>query len=175
MYISMIYNQSWSLTLARLCYFTTREYNFNIKGAKNSPNKRNRWQTSDYIHISFSAVRDLLLIELIYTGNTKTCLPKFDFPRDFNLAFTKNHRDNKEKVVKHFEKVIFPPLQKAKEKNRYSKESLIIMDLVKGQDNEVWKSCIVQNKSCEVLIVLYNLTKSFRRLIFLLTNHFREI
>ena len=52
--------------------------------------------------------------------------------------------------------------------------SLIIMDLVKGQDNEVWKSCIVQKKSCEVLIVLYNL-KSFRRLIFLLTNHFREI
>ena len=35
----MICNQSWSLTLARLCYFTTREYNFNIKGAKNSPGK----------------------------------------------------------------------------------------------------------------------------------------
>ena len=55
------------------------------------------------------------------------------------MAFMKNHWNNKEKVVKHFEKVIFLSLQKTKEKNRYSKEqmSLIIMDLVKGQDNEV--------------------------------------
>ena len=80
-------------------------------------------------------------MQLSYAGKTKRCLQKFDFPRNFNVTFTKNHWSNMEKAVEHFEKVIFPFFQKTKEEYNYSKEqmSLVVMDIFKDQDNNVLK------------------------------------
>ena len=74
-------------------------------------------------------------MQLMYAGKTKRYLPKSDFPRNFNVTFTKNHWSNMEKAVEHFEKVIFPFFQKTKEEYNYPKEqmSLVVMDTFKGQ------------------------------------------
>ena len=63
-----------------------------------------------------SATGDFLPMQLIYTANTKRCLPNFDFSRDFNVTFTKNHwcNMNMEKAVQRFEKVIFHSFRKPK-------------------------------------------------------------
>ena len=97
-----------------------------------------------------------------YTAKTKRCLSHFDFPHDFNVTFTKIHWSNKEKPVKHFEKVIFPFFQKTRDKHRYAKEqtSLVIMDTFKGQENEILKNLFVKI-FCEVVIVPENLTNMF--------------
>ena len=67
------------------------------------------------------------------------------------------------KAVDYFEKVIFPFFQKTKGKHRYPKQQmpLVIMDTLKGHDNEVLKELC---NFCEVAIVLNNLTKKFQPL-----------
>ena len=88
------------------------------------------------------AVGDFLPMQLIYAGKTKRCLPKFDFPRSFNVNLLKiTDQTNMEKSVEHFEKIIFPFFQKTKEEYNYPKEQmpLVIMDICKGQDNNVLK------------------------------------
>ena len=55
--------------------------------------------------------------------------------------------------------IIFPYLEKVKEEIRILKEqySLVIMDIFKGQDNDILKELREEN-FCEVVIVLHNLT-----------------
>ena len=55
-----------------------------------------------------------LPIKLIYEGKTPRCLPRFDFPADFNVTFSDNHWSNTEKSIELFKKVIFPYLKQAK-------------------------------------------------------------
>ena len=52
--------------------------------------------------------------QLIYEGKTRRCLPKFDFPADFNVTFSDNYWSNTEKSIELFEKVIFPFLKQVK-------------------------------------------------------------
>ena len=80
-----------------------------------------------------------LPIQLIFERKTPRCLPRFDFPADFNVTFSDNHWSNTEKSIELFEKVIFPYLKQAKASLKYPKEqmSLIIMDTFKVQDNDV--------------------------------------
>ena len=116
-------------------YHTFHKYTFNIKGAKNVPVKGIDDKRQITATFAVSAVGDFLPMQLIYVGKTKRCLPKFDFPGNFNVTFTKNHWSNMEKAVKRFEKVIFPFFQKAKEEYNYSKEqmSLVIMDILRAR------------------------------------------
>ena len=83
-------------------------------------------------------------------------LPIFDFQRSFNVTYTENHYSNLLKAVDHFEKVIFPYLEKIKIRKGYPKEqiSLIIMDTFKGQDNDDF----------QIVIVPHNLPNKFQPL-----------
>ena len=79
-----------------------------------------------------------LPIELIYTGNTKRCLPNFYFPRDFNVTLTKNHWPDIKNAVEHFEKVIFSFFQKTEYKHYIDEQiSVVIINPFKGQDNMI--------------------------------------
>ena len=74
-----------------LSYVSPGKQTFNSKDAKNLPvkgidNKRQITAT-----FAVSAEGDFLPMQLIYAGETKRCLPKFDFPKNFNVTFTKNH------------------------------------------------------------------------------------
>ena len=148
-----------------LFYITPGKYTFNIKGANNVPVKGIDDKRQITATFAVSAVGVFLPMQLIYTGKTNRCLPNFEFPHDFNLTYTRNHWSNLEKAVEHFEQVIFPFLQKTKEKHGYPKEqmSLVIMDAFKGQDNIVLKELCTTN-FCEIVIVPHNLTNKFQPL-----------
>ena len=106
-----------------------------------------------------------LPIQLIYKGKTLRCLPRFNFPADFNVAFSDNHWSNTEKSIEPFKKVIFPCLKQAKARLKYPKEqiSLIIMDTFKGQDNDVILD-LCEKRMCQVVVVPHNLTNKFQPL-----------
>ena len=92
-------------------------------------------------------------------------LPKFDFPKCFDVTFTLNHWSNYEKCVSLSKKIIFPCLKSKKEELGYSTEqySLIVMDTFKSQDNADIKKLCLKN-DCELVILPHNLTNKFQPL-----------
>ena len=92
-------------------------------------------------------------------------MPKFKFPNSFSVTFTENHWSNADKLVRFFEEIICPYLDKVKKENRYPNEqySLIVIDTFKGQDNNTLKELCSKN-NCEVVIVPHNLTHKFQPL-----------
>ena len=154
-----------NLVQTPLSYVSPGKYTFNSKGAKNVSVKGINDKRQITATFAVSAVRNFLPMQSIYAGKTKRCLPKFDFPINFNVTFTKNHWSNMEKAVDHFKKFIFPFFQKTKKEYNYPKEqmSLVIMDTFKGQDNNVLKEWCEKN-FCEKVIVPHNLTNKFQPL-----------
>ena len=60
------------------------KYTFNIKSAENGPVKGIDDKRQIAATFEVSAAGDFLPMQLIYTGNTKRCLPNFDFSRDIH-------------------------------------------------------------------------------------------
>ena len=142
-----------------LSYVCPGKYTFNPKGAKTVPIKGidNKRQISATFVISMTG--EFLPIQLTYEGKTKRCLPNFDSPASFNVTFSNNHWPNTEKSKELFEDIIFPYFEKVKVNLKYPKQqlSLIIMNTLKGQDNEaVLELC--RKNNCKVIIVPHNLT-----------------
>ena len=77
---------------------------------------------------------------------------KLSIPPHHPDYYTENHWSNQTKATEHFEKVIFPYLEKIKVQKGYLKEEmlLVIMNTFKGHDNDCAKN------SCEIVIVLHN-------------------
>ena len=148
-----------------LSYVSPGKYTFCMKGSTTVPIKGvdDKRQITATFTVSASGV--FLPIQLIYQGKTKRCLPKFKFPKEFQVTFTKNHWSNFEKCVDLFQKIIFPYLHAKKMELGYPDEqfSLIIMDTFKGQDNEEIKNLCTRN-NCELVIVPHNLTNKFQPL-----------
>ena len=55
-----------------------------------------------------SLTGDFLPIQIIYQGKTSKCLPKFNFPNTWHVAFTINHWAN-EKTMEDYIKMIIVP------------------------------------------------------------------
>ena len=148
-----------------LSYVSPGKYTFNIKGSSNVPIKGIDDKRQITAIFAVSATGELLPFQLIYAGKTKKCLPKFKFPRSFNVTFTESHWSNTQKAIEHFETVIFPYLNRIKENNGYPGEqkSLVIMDTFRGQDNDDLKKLCAENY-CQVVIVPHYLTYKFQPL-----------
>ena len=133
---------------------TTNGYTFDLKGSKTVPVKGANGKRQITATFTVTASGSFLPIQLIYSGKTKRSLPKFDFPKCFDVTFTPNHWSNYEKCVSLFKKIIFPYLKSKKEELGYPKEqySLIVMDTFKGQDNADIKKLCLKN-DCELVIV----------------------
>ena len=104
----------------------------------------------------------LLPIQVIYDDKTKRCLPKYDFPENFDITFSENHWSNTEKAISFFEKVVFPHFKNVCKTKCCPDEEmgLVIMNTFKRQDNkEVAKLC--REKNCALIIVRHNLTNKF--------------
>ena len=101
-----------------------------------------------------SSTGHFLPIQVIYEGENNPLLTKFQFPKSFSVTFSENHWSNTEKSVEFFEEIIFPYLKKVKEEKGFPNEqiSLIIMDTIKGQDNDTVKELCAVNH-CEIVIV----------------------
>ena len=103
-------------------------------------------------------------MQLIYAGKTERCLPKYEFPKNFDVTFSENHWSNTEISVQSFNKMIFLYIEKVKKEKDLPKEmTLITMDTFKGQDNDtIFKLC--QKNNCVRVIVPHNLTNRFQSL-----------
>ena len=154
-----------NLNQTLLCYVLPQKYTFDLKDSKTVPTKgvNNKRQITATFTVTASG--SFLPIQLIYSGNTKRSIPKYDFPSCFDVTFTPNHWSNYEKCVRLFEKIIFTYLKAKKEELGYRKEqySMIVMDTFKGQDNvEVKALCF--KIDCELVIVPHNLTNKLQPL-----------
>ena len=148
-----------------LSYVSPGKYTFDLKGLKTVPIKGVDDKRQVTATFTVTASGFFLPIQLIYSGKTKRSLPKFDFPKCFDVTFKPNHWSNYEKCVSLFKKIIFPYLKSKKEDLGYLKEqySLIVRDTFKGQDNaDIKKSCL--KNDCELVIVPHNLTNKFQPL-----------
>ena len=157
-----------NLNQTPLSYVSPGKYTINPKGVKTVPIKGINDKRQITATVTVSMTGKFLPIQFIYERKTPRCLPRFDFPADFNVTFSDNHWSNIEKSIELFEKVIFPNLKQAKASLKYPKEqmSLIIMDTFKGQYNDV----ILDQKAYVLLslvvIVSHNLTNKFQLLDF---------
>ena len=104
-------------------------------------------------------------MQLIYAGKTERCLPKFEFPKNFDETFNEKHSSNTEISVQSFNKIIFLYIEKVKkEKNLHNEQmSLISMDTFVGQDNDT-SFKLWQKNNCVIVIVPPNLTNRFQPL-----------
>ena len=93
-----------------LSYVFPWKYTFNPKGAKTVSIKGIDDKRQIASTFSVSMTGKFLPIQLIYEGKTPKCLPRFDFPADFNVFFPDNHWSNTGKSIELFEKVTFPYL-----------------------------------------------------------------
>ena len=98
-----------------LSYVSPEKYAFDLKGSKTVPIKGVDDKRKITATFTVTASGSFLPIQLIYSGKTKRSLPKFDFPKCFNVTFTPNHCSNYEKCVSLFNKIIFPYLKSKKE------------------------------------------------------------
>ena len=148
-----------------LSYVSPGKYTFDVTSVKIDPIKGidDKRQITATFAISMS--REFLLIQVIYKGKTKRCLPKYAFPASFDATFSESHWSNIEKSLSFFKKIVFPHFQNVRKAKGYPDEqmSLIIMDSFKGQDkDEVAKLCRKHN--CALIIVPHNLTNTFQPL-----------
>ena len=148
-----------------LSYISPGKYTFSFKGSKNVPIKGVDDKRQITATFAVSSTGSFLPIQLIYTGKTPRCLPKYDFLASFSVSFTKNHWSNTEKSIEFFDEIIFPYLEKVKEEKGFPNEqhSLVIMDTFKGQDNDILRKLSSENR-CEIVIVPHNLTNKFQPL-----------
>ena len=93
-----------------LSYVSPGKYTFNPKGAKTVPIKGVDDKRQITTTFSISMTGSLLPIQLIYEGETRRCLPNYDFPKGFNVTYSPNHWSNTEKSVELFQEVKFIPL-----------------------------------------------------------------
>ena len=148
-----------------LSYVSPGKYTFHQRGVKNVPINGVDGKRQITGTFAVSLTGEFLPIQMIYQGKTKSCLPKHKFPKTFHITYTKNQWSNTEKSVEFFQHVIFPYLKKVKEEKGYPEEqmSLIIMDTLKGQDNETLTKLCADNH-CVVVLVPNNLTNKFQPL-----------
>ena len=103
-------------------------------------------------------------MQLIYEGNTKRCLPDFDFPRNFNVTLTKTIGLTWRKLLRILEKSFFHTYRKPKINITPKTECLYLLwKLLKVKITRFLKSCL-QKSFCEVLIVPHNITNKFQPL-----------
>ena len=90
-----------------LSYVSPGKYTCDVKGVKTVPIKgmdEKRQMTATFA-ISMSG--EFLLIQVIYEGKTKRCLPKYTFPANFDATFSENHWSNTEKFLSFLKKIVF--------------------------------------------------------------------
>ena len=74
-----------------LSYVSPGKYTFCLKGSGTVPIKGVDDKRQITATFTVSATGAFLTIQLIYQGTTKRCLPKFEFPKEFDVTFSKNH------------------------------------------------------------------------------------
>ena len=123
-----------------------RKYNFCFQGSKNV--SLNGVDDKRLIAVTFAlnSTGCFLSIQLICNDKALRCLPKYDFPVNFSVSFTINYWSNTKKSIKFFYETVFPYFEKIKEEKRFpkGKHSVVIMDTIKGENNDMLKKIVLK-------------------------------
>ena len=97
---------------------------------------------------------DFLPIQLIYQGKTTKCLPKYNFPADWDVTFTANHWCNESTMRQYIDKIILPYLCQKRQELKLSPEqpAVLIFDNFKGQCTEELLKLLDSNNVDVVLV-----------------------
>ena len=68
-------------------------------------------------------------------GKTPRCIPSFNFPPDWDITFTHNHRCNERTVKDYIEKILVPYITRKREelKLKADHRALVMYDVFRGQ------------------------------------------
>ena len=102
---------------------------------------------------------DFLPIQLVYQGKTARCLPKYQFPSDWDITFSANHWCNESTMHQYIDKIILPYLcQKRKElKLPPEQPAVMIFDNFKGQCTEDLLK-LLDSSNIDVILIPPNCT-----------------
>ena len=101
--------------------------------------------------ISFKV--DFLLMQLIYGGKTRKCLPLFKFPEKSSLSYNETHCNSEKEACKFVEEILQPYIKKVTERENLpvDQKLLVIMDVFKGQ---VTPMVLNLHKESNIVVVL---------------------
>ena len=94
------------------------KYMFTFRGSSNVPIKGVDDKRQITATFAISAGGTFLPIQVIYEGKTQRCLPKYEFPKGFDVTFSENHWSNAEKSVQFF-KMFFLIWKRQKRSNTF--------------------------------------------------------
>ena len=99
---------------------------------------------------------DFLPIQLVYQGKTVGCLPKYQFPSDWDITFSANHWYHESTMHQYIDKIIIPYLcQKRKElKLPLEQPAVVIFNNFKSQCTEDLLKLLDSNNIDVILIPL---------------------
>ena len=90
-----------------LSYISSGKYTFDVKGVKTVLIIGIDSKCRITATFAISTSGKFFDIQVIYEGKTTRCLTKYDFPENFDITFSENHRSNTEKAVSFFKKLYF--------------------------------------------------------------------
>ena len=76
---------------------------------------------------------------MIYAGKTDRCLPKADFPEDWNVTYTESHWSNEDSMIEFIDKVLVPYVQQIRESlplTQVNQKAIAIFDVFKAHRSE---------------------------------------
>ena len=117
-----------------------------------------------------------LPLQLIYQGTNDPFLPKgVEFPDDWDVTYTANHRSNESKPIQHLQMVVFPYVKKRKVELKLSEyqKAMLIFDVFKGQVTDKVTKFIEENK-CVIVYVPNNMTDQFQPLDLNVNGHAKQ-
>ena len=81
---------------------------------------------------------DFLPVQLVYQGKTVRCLPKYQFPSDWDIIFTANHWCNESTMRQYIDKIILPYICIKRKELKLTPEqpAVMIFDNFKGQSTK---------------------------------------
>ena len=96
---------------------------------------------------------DFLPIQLVYQGKTIKCLPKFQFPNDWDITYINNHWCN-EHTMQYIHKIILPHVCNKRKEHKLplDQPTILIFDNFKGQCTSEFLTLLDVNNIKVILI-----------------------
>ncbi len=99
-----------------------------------------------------SLIGEFLPVQLIYSGKTNRCHPRYQFPLDWDITHTPKHWSNEGTMVRYVENIIVPYVASTQALIKEDKPALVIMDNFKGQITSAVTKILEENDIHVVLL-----------------------
>lgn len=91
---------------------------------------------------------EMLPPQVIYAGKTERCLPKVDFPPEWDIYYTESHWSNEDSMLRFVKKVVIPYVNKIRELLplvQVNQTAIALFDVYKAHRGETLLSLLKEN------------------------------